>query len=103
MDEMYIAAKTGDIILIINKKDIPLIGKENALLVNCVQVDLGALRIYPASKLEEQLKFNSWEETTEKERAALLQFLNTKFSDSDIYNNIMIPLIEGAAPERDTA
>lgn len=94
MNEIYPIAKLGDRILIVNKDDVPYIGKERAFEVKCVQIDLRHKTIDPIIELEKHLKFNPWEEISEEERGIILQNLNTKFSDRDILEKIMEPLAE---------
>lgn len=94
MNEIYPVAKLGDQILIINKDDLPYIGKERALEVECVKVDLKRGVIDPIIELEKHLKFNPWEEINDEERNIILQILNTKFSDKDILEKIIEPLAE---------
>ncbi len=93
MNELYPVAKLGDEVLVINKDDIPLIGKENAEDVKCVSVDLKHKRIDPLAALENHLKFNPWEETSEEERSAILQSLATIFPNQDILEKIIKPLV----------
>lgn len=94
MNEIYPIAKLGDQILIVNKDDLPYIGKERALEVKCVKVDLRHKTIDPIIELEKHLKFNLWEEVSENEGETILQILNAKFSDQDILEKIMEPLAE---------
>lgn len=95
MNEIYIIAKLGDEILIINKNDMPYIGKERALEVMSINIDLRNKKIEQVLELEKHLKFNPWEETVdENERNMFLQILNTKFSDNDILTKIITPLAE---------
>jgi|SRR3989344_2394655 len=95
MNEIYLIAKLDDEVLIINKNDIPYIGKERALDVKCVKVDLKHGEIDPIIELEKHLKFNPWEEiTSEDERNIILNILNTKFSNADILEKIIKPLAE---------
>lgn len=93
MNEIYITAKLGEQILIINKDDIPCIGKERALEVMSVSVDLRNKRIGEILELEKHLKFNPWEEILDNnERDILLQLLHAQFSDNEITEKIMKPL-----------
>ncbi|MDP3725558.1 MAG: hypothetical protein Q8R20_03775 [Nanoarchaeota archaeon] len=94
MNEIYPIAKLGDQILIVNKDDVPYIGKERALEVKCIKVDLKHRVIDPLIELEKHLKFNPWEEITDKERDIMLQELGSKFSDEEILGKIMEPLAE---------
>lgn len=94
MNEIYPIAKLGDQILIVNKDDLPYIGKERALEVKCVKVDLRHKTIDPIIELEKHLKFNPWEEVGEDERDTILQNLSAKFLDQDILEKIMEPLAE---------
>jgi|SRR3989339_546401 len=94
MNEIYPIAKLGDQVLIVNKEDLPYIGKERALEVKCMRVDFRHKSIDAAIELEKHLKFNPWEELSEEERKIVLQNLNTKFSDKDILEKIMKPLAE---------
>ena len=59
MNEIYLIAKLDDEVLIINKNDIPYIGKERALDVKCVKVDLKHGEIDPIIELDKHLKFNN--------------------------------------------
>ena len=68
MNEIYPIAKLGDLILIINKDDLPYVGKDNALEIKCVKVDLKHGLIDSVMELEKHLKFNPWEELSETER-----------------------------------
>jgi hypothetical protein len=95
MNKIYPIAKLGDQLLIVNSDDLPYIGKEKAMEVKCIQVDLTKRIIDDPFELEKHLKFNPWEEiTTEEERIVILQSLNTMFSDEDILAKIIKPLAE---------
>ncbi|MDO8499988.1 MAG: hypothetical protein Q7S66_05050 [bacterium] len=94
MNEIYPVAKLGDQILIVNKDDLPYIGKERALEVKCIKIDLGHRTIDPIIELEKHLKFNPWEELSEDERNTILQNLSAKFSDQEILEKIMEPLVK---------
>lgn len=94
MNEIYPVAKLGYQILIINKDDLPFVGKEKALEVKCIKVDLKHGVIEPIIELEKHLKFNPWEEVSEDERDTILQNLSVKFSDQEILEKIMEPLAE---------
>jgi len=95
MENLYIAARLDDEVLIINKSDLPYIGKERALEVMSVTVDLGKKKIGQILELEKHLKFNAWEEIMEdEEREILARQMNTKFSDQDIQDKIIAPLEE---------
>ena len=94
MNEIYPIAKLGNQILIVNKDDLPFIGKERALEVKCIKVDLKHKAIDPLIELEKHLKFNPWEEITDQERDIILQELSSKFSDEEILEKIMEPLTE---------
>ena len=66
---MYPIAKPGNKILIVNKNDVPFIGKARGLEVICIiQVDFKHTRIYSIIELERPLKFNPWEKITEQRR-----------------------------------
>jgi len=104
MHEIYPIAKLGNAILVVNKADISYIGKEQALAVQCVLVDLKKREIEPPIALEKHLKFNPWEEiTNEEERTMVLRVLNNKFSDPDIVAKIMKPLAENAVTDTNSA
>ena len=92
MNEIYPVAKLGYQILIINKNDLFFVGKERALEVKCIKVDLKHKAIDPLIELEKHLKFNPWEEIPDKEREMTLQELGSKFSDEEILEKIMEPL-----------
>lgn len=93
MDTLYIAAKLGTEILIVNKSDLPFIGKERALEVQCIIVDLRRGEIHSIFGLEKHLKFNPWEEIIdEEEREAALREIQSMFSDEDILEKIVRPL-----------
>ncbi|KKR10116.1 MAG: hypothetical protein UT37_C0005G0010 [Parcubacteria group bacterium GW2011_GWA2_39_18] len=94
MNEIYPVAKLGYQILIINKDDLLFVGKEMALEVKCIKVDLRHKVIDPPIELEKHLKFNPWEEITDKEREVILQELGSKFSDEEILGKIMEPLVK---------
>lgn len=94
MNEIYPIAKLGNQVLIINKRDLPYVGKERAIEVKCVRVDLEKGEIDDVLELEKHLKFNPWEEVTENERDGILRILSTKFSDLDILKKIIEPLIK---------
>ncbi len=93
MNEIYPIAKLGDLILIINKDDLPYVGKDNALEIKCVKVDLKHGLIDSVMELEKHLKFNPWEELSETERDHALHELGDKFSDKDILEKIIEPLV----------
>lgn len=92
MNEIYPIAKLGDQALIVNKEDLPYIGKERAFEVKCIRVDFRRKSIDVIIELEKHLKFNPWEEISEEERNIILQNLNTKFSDKEILEKIIEPL-----------
>ena len=92
MNEIYPVAKLGYQVLIINKDDLPFIGKERAIEVKCIKVDLRHKAVDPIIELEKHLKFNPWEEITDEERSRILQELGSKFSDEEILEKIMEPL-----------
>ncbi len=95
MNEIIIIAKLGDKVLIINKNDIPYIGKERALEVMSINVDLKNNEIGQILELEKHLKFNPWEEILDNNKRNLyLQILNTNFSDNEIIEKIIKPLAE---------
>ncbi|MEK7542967.1 MAG: hypothetical protein AAB503_01515 [Patescibacteria group bacterium] len=94
MNEIYPVAKLGYLVLVINKDDLPFIGKERALEVKCIKVDLKHKIIDPIIELEKHLKFNPWEEIADEERDIILQELGSKFSDEEIFGKIMEPLAE---------
>ena len=97
MNEIYLIAKLGNAILIVNKADLAYIDKERAFEVKCIVVDLAERTIDPPEGLEKHLKFNPWEEITNPdERMVLLQVLNNKFSDAEILQKILQPLAENA-------
>jgi len=92
MNEIYPIAKLGDQILIVNNDDLSYIGKERAMEVKCIKLDLKKGVIDPIIELEKHLKFNPWEEVGEDERDAILQNISVKFSDQDILEKIIEPL-----------
>ena len=94
MNEIYPVAKLGNQILIVNMDDLPYIGKEKALEVKCIRIDLKHKTIDPIIELEKHLKFNPWEETSEEERDVFLQNLSTNFSDQEMLGKIIEPLAE---------
>ncbi|HBC45169.1 MAG: hypothetical protein UX08_C0003G0049 [Candidatus Collierbacteria bacterium GW2011_GWB1_45_35] len=94
MNELYPVAKLGDEVLVVNKDDIPFIGKERAIDVKCINVDLKHKEIDPITELEKHLKFNPWEETDEEQRTSILQSLASTFSDQEILEKIIEPLAE---------
>lgn len=93
-NEILVAGKLGDQILILNKEDVPFIGGSKALDVYCVLVDLVRREIDPPEKLELHLKFNPWEETDDQEKQVLSQLLYSRISDKDIFEKIVLPLAE---------
>lgn len=94
MNEIYPIAKLGSQILIVNKDDLPFIGKERALEVKCIKVNLKHRVVDPIIELEKHLKFNPWEEISENEKEVVLKELGAKFSDQEILEKIMEPLTE---------
>lgn len=92
MDTIFPVAKLHSLVLIMNKSDVPFIGKERALEVMCVQVDLEQGVIYPVHELEKHLKFNPWEETTDQEKETLSQKIQETVSEKDIEEKIVKPL-----------
>jgi len=80
----------------VNKDDLSYIGKERALEVKCIKVDLKNKAIDPIIELEKHLKFNPWEEIDEGGRDTVLQELGTKFSDQEILEKIIEPLVENS-------
>jgi len=94
MNEIYPIAKLGNHILIINKADLSYVGKERAFEVKCVQMDLKRGTIDSIIELEKHLKFNPWEEINDDERNVILKNLGANFSDQDILEKIMEPLVE---------
>ena len=55
-----------------------------------------------AIELEKHLKFNPWEEISENEREEVLKELGTKFSDQEILEKVIEPLVKSLILERDT-
>jgi hypothetical protein len=100
MNGIYPVAKLGDAVLIVNQDDLPYIGKQRAYDVKCVRVDLKRGTIDPVIELEKHLKFNPWEEMSEDERNTILQNISTKFSDHEILENIIQPLVEALVKHR---
>lgn len=94
MNEIYPVAKLGSQVLIVNKDDLLFIGKERALEVKCIKVDLKHGVIDSIIELEKHLKFNPWKEIGEDERETILKELGAKFSDQEILEKIMEPLTE---------
>ena len=94
MNEIYPVAKLPRQILLINKDDLPYIGKERALEVKCIMIDFDHKSIDAPIELEKHLKFNPWEEISEAERREFLQKLGAIFSDEDILEKIIKPLLE---------
>ena len=92
MNTIYPIATLGDQVLIVNKDDIPFIGKEQALEVMCIQVDFRHTKIYPPIELEKHLKFNPWKEMDDTEREEAHKKLQTTFSPEDITEKIEKPL-----------
>lgn len=93
MNELYPIAKLGDEVLVINKDDIPYVGKERAMDVKCISVDLKQKEIDAITELEKHLKFNPWEETDESQRNDILQSLALTFSDQELLEKIIEPLL----------
>ena len=102
MNEIYPIAKLGNRVLIINKDDLSFVGKERALEVKCITVDLKHGVVDPIIELEKHLKFNPWEEISENEREEVLKELGTKFSDQEILEKVIEPLVKNLILERDT-
>ena len=94
MNEIYPVAKLGDQVLIINKADIPYIGKARALDVKCIKVDLKYKSIDPIIELEKHLKFNPWEETTGDEAEVILKNIQDSFSPEIVGEKIVSLLTE---------
>ena len=92
MNTIYPIATLGDQALIVNKDDVPFIGKDRALEVMCIQVDFRHTKIYPPIELEKHLKFNPWNEMDGTTRDEALKKLHTTFSPEDITENIEEPL-----------
>ena len=92
-ESIYPLAKMGGEVLLINKENIPHIGKEKAFEVLCVLVNLENAKIYDMTELEKHLKFNPWEEIMDDSaRAVIKKLIETKFSDADILEKIVRPL-----------
>lgn len=88
-------AKLGNLIIFVHKNDIPFIGKERAMEVKCIKVDLNKKEIDQPYSLELHLKYNPWEEITdEQERNSIVNILNINFSEQDILGRIIQPLEE---------
>jgi hypothetical protein len=94
MNELCPVAKLGDRILVVNKDDLPYVGKERAIDVKCINVDLKHKEIDPITELEKHLKFNPWEEIDEDRRDATLKLIASSFSDQEILEKIIEPLVE---------
>ena len=94
MNEIYPIAKLGDEILIINKEDLEFVGKEKALEVKCVKVDLDGGIIVELLELEDYLKFSPWEEVEEEERESILNKITDKFPESELTEKIVKKLAE---------
>lgn len=93
MNTPYPIAKLYRAILIVNKEDVPFIGKERAHEVMRIKVDFRREDIHSIAKLSEYLKFNPWEEIIDdEERSALLQEMQSMFSSEEISEKIVKPL-----------
>ncbi|MCE2414640.1 hypothetical protein J4G07_11590 [Candidatus Poribacteria bacterium] len=94
MNILHPIAKLPNWILIVNKNDVPFIGKERALEVMCIQVSLRRKMIFPIAKLEKHLKFNPWEEIIDdEEKSVVLQEVESMFSSEDVSEKIIGPLM----------
>ncbi|HLD17456.1 MAG TPA: hypothetical protein VJB99_00065 [Patescibacteria group bacterium] len=85
MNEMYPIAKLGGQVLVIDKSDLPHVGKgEEAKEVKCVRVDFDKRTVDSPWDLEKHLRFNPWEEIRdEEERRVVMQRIETLFSELD--------------------
>ncbi len=94
MNTLYPIAKLVDYqVLIVNKSDLPFIGKERRLEVMCIRVDLRAGWIDSIDVLAKHFQANPWEDIIdEEERDAVLREIKSIFSDKDISEKIVVPL-----------
>ena len=93
MNTPFPIAKLGSRVLIVNKSDLPFVGKERWLEVMCIQVNFRHGTIDSVFELEKHFKFNPWENfRDEEERDAVLQEIKSTFSDKDISERIAEPL-----------
>lgn len=93
MNHLYPIAKLGSHVLVIDERDLTFVGKNRALEVKCIKIDLEKRTIDAVVELERHLKFNPWEEViAPEERGIILKILNTKFSDTEINEGIVRPL-----------
>ena len=99
MNELYPLARLGQQALLIHSSDLPHVGNERSLEVKTVKVDLVHHSIEPIWDLEKHLKFNPWEETTAVERLLILQSLAKEFSEREILEQIVVPLVLHAIKE----
>ncbi|MBI3632182.1 MAG: hypothetical protein HY225_01925 [Candidatus Vogelbacteria bacterium] len=91
-DNIYPIAKIGlfEEILCINKSDLPFIGKERAMEVKTVRLDLSHKTIDEPIELEIHLKFNPWEEiTTEEDRTTVSSKIESAFTKDEIENKVV--------------
>lgn len=93
MNEITILAKIEDCVLIVNKENLFALSCNKIEDIKCIQVDFKSNKIYPPNSLQIQYKFNPWKQVTEDEKIMYSQILYTEFSDKDIYEKIIIPLI----------
>ena len=79
-------------ILIVNKANLVTYHFTDPLKVFAVKVDFDLHKIYPPTPFQRLLKFGNWEEPTDDQKMMYLQLLDSKFSDKDIIEKIILPL-----------
>lgn len=92
MNEIYIIAKLGSQILIVNRDDLPKIGKSEALEIKSLTVDFSKREISEIVGLEERLKFSPWIEINDHERMVAQNKLTETFDIDEFQRKIVAPL-----------
>jgi len=91
-DELYVIGHNGSDILIVNKGDLEKYNLTDPRKVLAIKVNFAVKKIYPPNPFQSFLKFGEWEEPTDDQKMIYLQLLNSKFSDKDILEQIILPL-----------
>jgi hypothetical protein len=91
-EELYVLGFNGSDVLIVNKADLVKYNQTEPQRVLAVKVNFDIKKIYPPNPFQNFLKFGNWDEPSEDQKRIYLQLLNSKFSDKDILEKIILPL-----------
>ena len=95
MNDIVLIARLGnfDEVIFVNKNDIQFIGKQRAMEVMCIRVDMNNKTIDAPTELEKHFKFNPWEEIArDEEKKEVMDKIISAFGDKVLSEKILTPL-----------